>query len=82
LFAAIAAILITFSTHSLGIFNDDEIHAAMLTSHNVLKDAGMVSADSHLFKNAIMTLYQFTGRGKTINHLGLIFRGGRYGYGH
>jgi hypothetical protein len=73
LFAAIAAILITFSTHSLGIFNDDEIHAAMLTSHNVLKDAGMVSADSHLFKNAIMTLYQFTGRGKNHKSLGLNF---------
>jgi hypothetical protein len=73
LFAAIAAILLTLSTLTIGIFSDDEIHAAMLTPLSVLKDAGMVPADSHLFKNAVMTLYQFTGRGEIRKSLGLNF---------
>jgi hypothetical protein len=73
LFAAIAAILITFSSVKTGLWADDEIHAAVLTPHNALKDIGMISADSHRFKNAIMTLYQWTGRGKLRKSLGLMF---------
>jgi hypothetical protein len=64
LFAAIAAILITFSSVKTGLWADDELHAAMLTPHNAFKDAGRVPADSHLFKNAVMSLYRWTGTGK------------------
>ena len=72
-FIAIAAMLITLSSLKAGIYSDDEIREAMLTPRNALKDMGLFPADSHFFKNAVMTLYTWSVKKNVHKSLGMSY---------